>query len=105
MTRVSPYERAERTSLLLHDAVAERLSREPELVEIVRRRVEGWIQDGSVSPPYAKAWKELLDEPLPRLLDALRERSERMHDLRQVSPFAGVLDPRTRWALRRAAAG
>jgi hypothetical protein len=24
-----------------------------------------------------------------------------MHDLRQVSPFAGVLSPRDRWRLRR----
>ena len=49
--------------------------------------------------PYAEAWSELLDGPLDDLVRALLERSERMHDLRQVSPFAGVLDARTRWRL------
>jgi len=39
--------------------------------------------------------------PLSELETALAERSERMHDLRQVSPFAGILDARTRWRIHR----
>lgn len=101
---MSAHSRAEETSLRLHAAVAERLSADPTRVEDARRRVERWLADESVAREYAEAWRALLDEPLPVLVERIVERSERMHDLRQVSPFAGVLDPRTRWRVRRASA-
>lgn len=100
---MGPHERAEELSRRLHDAVSARLVADPTLVARARQRVTGWLEDGSVAQPYAEAWASLLDGPLPALVTALGERSERMHDLRQVSPFAGVLDPRVRWRLRREA--
>lgn len=103
MNGMGPYERAEERSLYLHEAVAARLLAEPTLVERARRRVAAWLEDGSVARPYAEAWSRLLDAPMAELLVALGERSERMHDLRQVSPFAGVLEPRARWRQRREA--
>ena len=96
------HHRAEETSLRLHAAVAERVVAEPSRVDDARRRVEAWLEDGSVAREYAEAWLALLAEPLPVLVARFHERSERMHDLRQVSPFAGVLDARTRWRVLRA---
>jgi hypothetical protein len=32
----------------------------------------------------------------------MTERTEAAHDLRQVSPFAGALDARTRWQIHKA---
>lgn len=101
---MTPHERAVERSLRLHLAIAARLAEEPALVERARRRVAGWLDGGSVARAYAEGWRGLLDAPLPRLLEALAERSERMHDLRQVSPFAGILDARARWRLLRAVA-
>lgn len=101
MRAMGCYERAEERSLRLHAAVAARLLADPKLVDRVRRRVAGWLEDGSVARPYAEAWARLLDGPMADLVLALGERSERMHDLRQVSPFAGVLEPRARWRVRR----
>jgi hypothetical protein len=101
---MSAHRRAEETSLRLHAAVAERLAADPTRVADARRRVERWIAEESVAREYAEAWLTLLTEPLPVLVERIVERSERMHDLRQVSPFAGVLDPRTRWRVRRASA-
>lgn len=98
---MDPYARVEERSLRLHEAVATRLAADPALVERARVRVASWLEDGAVARPYALAWQALLARPVPRLLEALRERSAEMHDLRQVSPFAGVLDARTRWRLRR----
>jgi hypothetical protein len=98
------YARAERTSLRLHEAVAQRALTDHELVERARRRVATWLEDGSVARPYAEAWAKLLAAPIADLAAALCEQSERMHDLRQVSPFAGALDARERWRLRREAA-
>ncbi len=85
----------------MHAAVAERLLADPGLVMQARARASTWLDDGSVARPYALAWHALLSRSLEELTRALLEDSERMHDLRQVSPFAGVLDPRTRWRIHR----
>lgn len=99
---MTPHELAAERSRALHAAVAERLAADPRLVAGARLRVDSWLADGSVARAYAEAWRDLLARPFPDLLEALVEPTERMHDLRQVSPFAGVLDPRTRWRIHRA---
>lgn len=88
-------------SRALHEAVARRVAEDPSLVARARARVRQWGATGAVARPYVEAWQELLDQPLPELLARLVEPSERMHELRQVSPFAGVLDPRLRWRILR----
>jgi hypothetical protein len=93
---------AERRSLELHRLVAERLRRDPALLERARGRVRGWIGHGTVSRHWAEAWDALLARPLPDILAVLVDPGQRARDLRQNSPFAGVLSPRERWdALRR----
>jgi len=92
---------AEERSLALHAAVAVRLRAEPALVDAARGRVERWLADGSVHPTYAKGWERLLSLPLADLLEALVDPGERACALRQSSPFAGVLDARTRWQVWR----
>jgi hypothetical protein len=94
---------AEETSLVLHAAVAERLRADPSLVERARLRVEGWLRDGSVAGVYAKAWREILARPVDEVARFLEDPGDRARQLRQSSPFAGVLDPRTRWAVWRRA--
>lgn len=81
----------------------ERVSRDPDLLEHTRARVAAWHRDGSVAKPYVEAWERLLDLPLPELTARVLEPSEAGHDLRQVSPFAGVLSPRERWQILRGA--
>ncbi len=90
---------AEERSLAYHRAVAARLRGEPSLLEVARRRVDAWIAAGGRSAPYARAWRELLDRPLPELEAFLVDPSERARELRQSTPFAGALDPRERWRL------
>jgi hypothetical protein len=92
---------AEARSLELHRAVAARLRSEPELLERARERVAGWRSSGTVSEHYVEAWTKLLSAGVAAVTAALEEQSERAHDLRQSSPFAGVLDARTRWRIRR----
>ena len=94
---------AEGTSLQLHRAVAERLRAEPALVERARRRVEGWLRDGTVAKPYAEAWREILSCPAGEVALFLEDQGERARQLRQTSPFAGFLDARTRWVVWRRA--
>lgn len=91
---------AAETSRALHVVVADRLRTEPDIIARAQTRVGGWIQDGSVARPYAEAWCGLLSGPIEILIAALSERSERMHDLRQVSPFAGAISAQERWRIR-----
>jgi hypothetical protein len=96
-------------SLELHRAVAERILVEPTLLDRARRRVGEWLRDGSVARPYAEAWQAILGAPADEVARLLTDPGERARQLRQTSPFAGFLDPRTRWEIwrrtrRRAAA-
>lgn len=98
---VDGHRTAERRSLAYHSAIAERLVRDPSIVERASARVAGWTASGAVHPKWSAAWSELLSRPSTEICDKLREPSEHMAALRQVTPFAGVLDARTRWALWR----
>jgi hypothetical protein len=95
----NPHRLAEARSLALHREVARRLREQPELLEGVRARVEGWLREGDVARPYARAWWEVLAGNLEAILRAVVDPSERGRDLRQSSPFAGIVDPRTRWRI------
>jgi hypothetical protein len=91
---------AEERSIAYHRAVAERLRREPALLEVARARVEGWLAEGR-SPFYAGRWRELLSRPLDELLAFLSDPGEDARAMRQATPFAGMIDPRERWRLWR----
>jgi hypothetical protein len=95
------HELAEERSLAIHRVVAERLRRDPALLDAARARVRGWLADGSVHRAYAEAWDTLLGGPTERLFEALIDPGETARALRQCSPFAGVVDPRTRWSIWR----
>ena len=93
------HQRIDRRSLALHRAIAEKLRDNPALLAIARENIERWTRAGSRSQPYWDAWREILNRPLPEILDLLGEESERMTALRQATPFAGVLEPAERWAI------
>lgn len=94
---------AEDASLALHNAVAQRIRADPSLVARAQRRVEDWLRHGTVAGVYAQAWREILALPPEEVARFLEDTGDRARQLRQTSPFAGVLDPRTRWAVWRRA--
>ena len=101
MLLMDPHELAEERSLAMHHSVAARLREDPRLVEHARERVEGWLATGSVHRGYAQAWLEVLRGPRERLFEVLADPGEHARALRQCSPFAGVIDARTRWRIWR----
>ncbi|MBC7460351.1 MAG: hypothetical protein H7287_03215 [Thermoleophilia bacterium] len=87
---------AELRSIELHRMVADRIVQDGTIVDRAAARVRGWMADGSVHGIYATAWLELLEGPPADLLELLVDDSVRAADLRQVTPFAGVISDRDR---------
>lgn len=92
---------AEARSLAYHRAIAERLEREPEILDKARGRVAAWMQAGDGAPFHARGWAEVLAGDARRVAAFLVEESELAEELRQSSPFAGALRPRERWRIWR----
>lgn len=93
------HQRIDRRSLALHRAIAEKLRADPALIKIVHDNLDRWSTTGSRSQPYWDAWRDILNRPLPEILHLIVEESERMTELRQATPFAGILEPEERWAI------
>lgn len=93
------HRKAERRSLRYHAAIAARLTIDPTIVVRAKQRVERWLADGTVARHYAEGWRAQLAAPPESLRAFLIDPSETARAFRQVSPFAGVLSPRERWAL------
>ena len=98
----NPQRLAEERSLAYHREIADLLPGRPDVLETARARVGRWIDSGEIHHLYASAWRDLLDRPLEEIRAAIVDVDQRARDLRQVSPFAGALDPRTRWRIHRA---
>lgn len=110
--------REKQRSLWLNRLVVGELSREPERVlEIARDNMERWRDIHAGRPSILAAldrWSEILDEGVESIVATLTGHSEEAEDLRQNSPFAGVLSPESReqalasfrshWEHRQAAA-
>lgn len=94
------HQRADRRSLAYHRAVAGRLT--SKLAQEARHRTFRWIQEGRLDPRYGEQWLELLAEPISVIKERITEDSQRGRDLRQNSPFAGVLSDRERRRLLEA---
>lgn len=93
---------AELRSKALHELVAQRIEREPHVVARALERVERWMAEGGpVDAGWATRWHELLSGPRDVLLATLRSDDQEAVDLRQNTPFAGVVPERTRQQLIR----
>ena len=86
--------------MAIHAAVAERLELNPEpVLALARANLHRWRTRTGYPDAAFDAWLALLDGPREALLDALRRDDERCRDLRQNTPFAGVLPHRERSAI------
>lgn len=85
--------REERRSLVVHDHIAERLRRDPE--PVVTKAKANLAKMRRLHPPAADTfdqWERILEGPLEELISVLRSRDRDARELRQVTPFAGVLN-------------
>ena len=101
MRRVNLHQLAEERSLALHREIGRILLRDAAALDLARSRVAGWKRDRSAHPFYVERWSRLLDGPIETLLAVLEDPGEEARALRQATPFAGVVDARTRWRIWR----
>jgi hypothetical protein len=92
---------AEERSVAYHRVIAARLREQPEILQEARQRVDGWLAASGQPPWRATRWAAILDLEPATIETFLTERSEQADELRQSSPFAGVLSPRERWQIWR----
>lgn len=85
---------AERRARAYHRVVADRL--DEAMLEDARERVEQLAAEGHLDPRYATGWRELLARPLDEIGRAIVADTQIGRDLRQNSPFAGVLNEQER---------
>jgi hypothetical protein len=95
------HELADQRSLVLHREVARRLRADPNIAARGRARVEAWAREGGAHATYIEGWLRIFEQGVPALLKVLEDPGQEAQALRQVSPFAFVLEPRERWQLLR----
>jgi hypothetical protein len=61
------------------------------MVDDALRQVWKWRDLGRIDPWYADQWEQILGRPLAEIRSVLGEDTPRGRDLRQNSPFAGML--------------
>jgi hypothetical protein len=89
-------------SLVLAQAVADRLLQQPELVVRARATVARWLM--TCSPrvrPTLNEWDQVLTGSIGGVISLLTGTDERSRRLRQSNPFAGALPQEERLAILR----
>ena len=87
-------------ALAYHRLVGERL--DERVVDQARRHLHRWREDGRIHPRWAEEWDRILAMPLPQIARAIGADTRHARELRQSSPFAGVLTEQERRRLLRA---
>jgi hypothetical protein len=98
-----PLTRDQARSLALHAAIAGALWRQPDAVlDAARRNVATMLAANPHAAPLLAEWERIMEPPTREIAGRLFDVSEHGRELRQVTPFAGVLTARERAAAYRA---
>jgi len=89
---VPPMTREDRRSLALHEAISRRLIENPERVmERARHTLGLMTAKNAGAAPLLNEWDAILSRPISDVVDVLLDPQSRARELRQVTPFAGIL--------------
>lgn len=85
-------------SLAMHVLIARKIDRDPQLLEIARRNLARWLRRAPQEsrPRWMETWSALLRRPWPEIASRITALTEDGAQLRQSTPFAGVLTPAER---------
>ncbi|MFH1350688.1 MAG: hypothetical protein ABII26_07080 [Pseudomonadota bacterium] len=82
----------------MHEAISRRLRERPELLDLARENIDRWIEVSGETPAW-RFWKRILGQPLDTIIKILVSPDERSRELRQSSPFCGILSQKERWRI------
>lgn len=91
------HRRAELRSLAYHRVLASRLDRP--MIDDARHLLWTWRERRSIDPRYADRWEHVLEQPAMKIRQLMAEDTPTARDLRQTSPFAGMLSEPERRAI------
>jgi hypothetical protein len=89
---------ADLRSKALHKEVGKKLLRQPQLLEVARRRLGKMRVEMPYAQAYVERWERLLSGPIESVLQVLGADDEDSSALRHASPFAGLLSKQERLA-------
>jgi hypothetical protein len=79
-------------SLAMHAAIAQKITRNPELLNVARANLRRWGKRwGRATPTWHGEWQAILKRPWSEIAALITDGGELATRLRQSSPFAGVL--------------
>jgi transcriptional regulator with XRE-family HTH domain len=89
--------REDRRSLALHEAIARLLLEDPEAaIRRARKTLDLMMERHPGAAPLLTEWDRILDRPASEIAEVLIDPGSRARELRQVTPFAGLLSPAQR---------
>lgn len=98
----TPLTRDQERSIVLHAAIANGLRvRGGEVVEVARQNISRMRSVNPHASPLLDEWERILEGTVNQIVARMLDPSEHGRDLRQVTPFAGVLTPAQRAAAYR----
>ena len=81
----------------MHCRIAQKIARNPELLEIAESNLARWMaKSAEPQPSFLQEWRDILDRRWPEIAESITSMSEEATRLRASSPFVGVLDARER---------
>ena len=97
------HSQTDQVSLELARRIAERMRRQPEVLDIARANLMRWSQQNFAVPSLRRCyaeWQQILSRPVEEISTLLCSESDNAQRLRQNSPFAGVLSPTEVWEIK-----
>jgi hypothetical protein len=101
-TQPRTHRTAELQALAYHRLVAERL--DDHVLEQARRRLDQWKGMGRIHSRWSEQWESILSRSLDEIKEAISADTPEARQLRQTSPFAGMLTEQERRLLTKAVA-
>lgn len=99
---VAPLTREDRRSLALHHAIARRLRAQPdEVLAVASQNLNRMARRHVGATPLLDEWRRVLERPIEAIIEVMVDPGVHARDLRQVTPFAGVLTATERAAVYR----
>jgi len=95
--RFSDHRILDARSLAMHCRIAQKIVRDPELIDQARDNLKRWKENfDAPRPRYLKEWEQILALPCPEIAERITKMSDDATRLRSSSPFAGILNDKER---------